>query len=289
MTPSPLAVHRRERDVLREGITHLLTDDPRIAASWLFGSLGRGGGDALSDIDLFVAVHDAAFSAVAGTPAVRQAFAARAGSVVLFGEAPQNRPPGGAYLGALYAGTAGPLRVDWYWQPVSLARLPETGAAALLFDRASVARSADAPAAWDFQPMPEETPEETAARDIGAVWSMLLIAAKYLARSPQEDGLPLLGWAYGPLHGLERLLGEPETPPEGVAPADAPPLIDPAAKADILRRLAARMEALTPRLPARGIAAPERIAEQAYRYLDLTESTALHSPLAPSGADRVPS
>ncbi|MEV4894165.1 hypothetical protein AB0K48_32750 [Nonomuraea sp. NPDC055795] len=70
-------------------------------ALWLAGSLGRGGGDAWSDVDLIV---------VDGHPALDDA--------LLVLEQPSNGPVGGGYVGAMY--DIGPLTlwVDWYlWPP----------------------------------------------------------------------------------------------------------------------------------------------------------------------------
>ncbi|MEU6794177.1 nucleotidyltransferase domain-containing protein [Nonomuraea wenchangensis] len=70
-------------------------------ALWLAGSLGRGGGDAWSDVDLIV---------VGGHPVLDDA--------LFILEQPSNGPAGGGYVGALY--DIGPLTlwVDWYlWPP----------------------------------------------------------------------------------------------------------------------------------------------------------------------------
>src|SRR4051812_13184180 len=50
---SRVAAYRAERDTLLRRVQQALERDPRVAAAWLFGSLGRGSEDALSDLDLF--------------------------------------------------------------------------------------------------------------------------------------------------------------------------------------------------------------------------------------------
>src|ERR1051326_5812100 len=94
-----------ERDALLTRAQHVLDADYRVCAAWLFGSLGRGDEDALSDLDLFVVVADDHLHAIS---ADRQTYAAQLGRPLLLPEAPQNAPPAGAYLMALYDGTAGP-------------------------------------------------------------------------------------------------------------------------------------------------------------------------------------
>jgi predicted nucleotidyltransferase len=47
-----LADHRRERDDLIERLAEVLARGARFPAAWLYGSLGRGDADAMSDIDL---------------------------------------------------------------------------------------------------------------------------------------------------------------------------------------------------------------------------------------------
>lgn len=105
----PLLERRQEeRAALLKHAHETAEADPRVAAAWLFGSFGRGEPDALSDLDLFLVVGDAYLDAVAGE---RRAFVARVGEPILLLEAPQNAPPGGAYLMALYEGDDGPAPV----------------------------------------------------------------------------------------------------------------------------------------------------------------------------------
>src|SRR5262245_21882478 len=93
-----LELRRAERDALLE-------QDPRVVAAWLFGSLGLGAGDALSELDLFVVIADEHLEAVIEA---RDAFIAQLGTPVQVLEAPQNAPPRGAYAMALYSGEDGP-------------------------------------------------------------------------------------------------------------------------------------------------------------------------------------
>ncbi len=72
-------------------------------AIWLAGSLGRGAGDAWSDVDLLVVGAELPLD-----------------DAVLTLEAPQNGPAGGRYVGAMYDVGSLPLWVDWYAWPADL-------------------------------------------------------------------------------------------------------------------------------------------------------------------------
>jgi hypothetical protein len=104
-----------------------------VKASWLFGSLGRGDGDALSDFDLWVVVDDDRIEDIAAQPRL---FSAQFDNPVLFLDAPQNAPEGGDCLMTCYDAPTAPHIVDCYWQPYSRAFVP--GQVRLLFDRAGL-------------------------------------------------------------------------------------------------------------------------------------------------------
>ena len=125
-TPEALREMRRtERDALLRGIVDSLQRDERIATAWLWGSLGRGDGDALSDIDLWVVLADEAFPAVfADLPA----FVAQVAPPLLTRDEPHNAPPGGAYQTVVYDGETGAHLTDWYFQRRSEACRPPQNA-----------------------------------------------------------------------------------------------------------------------------------------------------------------
>src|SRR2546423_11953623 len=128
-----LRVRRAEREGLKRRAVDLLKGDHRVIAAWLFGSLGRGDADDLSDLDLWVVVADEQIGEVVRE---RQEYVARLDEPVLIEEAPQNAPSGGGYLLVLYGGQAGPPQVDWDWQARSDARRPEQTCP--LFDRVGI-------------------------------------------------------------------------------------------------------------------------------------------------------
>jgi len=259
-----LGGRRAEREALLARITQMLEGDARIAAAWLFGSVGRGEADDLSDLDLRVIVFD---EHIAGICAGRQAYAAQAGEAVLFQEAPQNRPAGGAFLLALYAGEFGPQEVDWTWEPLSGACLwPQTR---LLLNRAGLSRQEEMP--WGYQPRPAQTPLEEAVQRVSSFWAMLLIIAKYAARSPQEEQMGLIGMSVQPLREVSEYLGlSPRYVMETL-----PPHGRPQEKLRLLRGLADEMEALMPAVEARGGMVPWAALPHARRFLDLVEAISM--------------
>ncbi len=124
---------RAQRENTIERLTALLLTDERCVAAWLFGSIGRGDGDDLSDIDVWIVVRDADCESVV---ADRRSFVTQIGEPILTLEAPQNAPPYGGYLLAQYADEAGLQQIDWYWQPQWSAKIPSK--VRLLFDRANL-------------------------------------------------------------------------------------------------------------------------------------------------------
>ncbi len=267
-----------EREALLERIQASLRADGSVVAAWPIGSLGRGEGDALSDLDLWVVVADVR---VPDTPEARRAFAARVGEPLVVVEAPQNAPPGGAYLLALCDGETGTLQVDRYWQPRSRARLPRQ--VRLVFDRAGLPHS-------ELGTL-ERTPEaraDDASRRVAFFWAMLLIAAKHVARRPWEplrstrDGV--LGIVRDSLEETARLLDVPLELPE---PAGDLPS-DPGFKLRLLRAMAGEMQRLMPRVAERGGALSMEIAGRAEWFLELVRDTMgeLDSPQFQTGSTR---
>ena len=257
-----LQTRRQERDALLERVTLLLEQDTRIVGAWLFGSLGRGTPDDLSDIDLFLVIDDPYADAVI---ADRQTHIEALGVPLLVLEAPQNRPPQGAYNMALYDGQFGPHQVDWYWQPCAHAAIPtETR---VLLDRVGLSRL-DTPPHFDYQPVPERDPVEVKAQTVNFFWVMLLIAAKYVARDPDSQDMGLLNFVQS-LHQEVREIAPDASPSLELPLSNAS---TPADKMRLLRALAADVETLLPRIAAQGIAVPDAIVPPAHRYLDLIEA-----------------
>lgn len=270
-TRNALRTRRAEREALLGRITRMLEADDRIAAAWLFGSTGRGEADDLSDLDLRVVVHDEHIGSICEG---REAFTAQAGAAVLFAEAPQNRPVGGAFLLTLYAGEFGPQEVDWTWEPLSTARLwPGTR---LLLNRAGLTRQGEMP--WGYQPRPAQTALEEAAQRVGNFWAMLLIVAKYAARSPHEETMGLIGMPVQLLLEVSNFLGlAPHYTMETL-----PPHGRPEEKVALLRGLADEMEALMPAVEAQGGSVSWEVLPHAHRFLDLVEALSVRPERTPT-------
>lgn len=258
MISEMLMSRRVERDALLKRAIEAVECSPEIGAAWMFGSLGRGDEDDLSDIDLFLVVADESLDRAI---ADRYAFMARISPPLLVLEAPQNRPPGGAYNMALYPGSNGPLQVDWYWQPQSEARIPTQ--THIIFDHIGLPRL-DTPPQFEYQPVPEQTQIEFVRQAVHFFWVMLLITAKHAARSPQQDRMDLLKWVYAPLLQVREYLGA-----SGQSFSEDTVFHQSADKMQILRELASEMEALMPHID---IDTPTAIVPQARLFLNLVEA-----------------
>jgi hypothetical protein len=279
--PDSLAIYQSERDALLRRITRQARADPRIAAAWLFGSLGRGTADALSDLDVWLVVDDAHVQACL---ARRREAAAEAGTPVLLLEAPQNAPRAGGYLMASYDAPIAPHQVDWYWQLRSLARIPtETR---VLFDRAGLPR-AGTPTLLVAGDAKAETVEEP-LNSISYFWAMLMICAKGIYRCSSADELreePLLRYVLDALQRVESRVG--------LAPTGALTLggrETRSVKMNALRQLGRDMQAATRQAASQGLTVPERAAPAAMRYLEFVEGLARHEPAAAAddpGLDRL--
>lgn len=136
----------------------------------LIGSLGRGGGDSWSDLDL-IAVPDNRY---AGLDLV-DLF----GSQVLASvTAPRNAPVGGDYLGVCLDVSGVPLWIDWYLWPQATAAVPTDGTA--IYDNLGLPASE-----LSFIPLIQGHSDPSAQAHTDAAVAGLLrvaVAAKYLAR-----------------------------------------------------------------------------------------------------------
>ena len=257
---SILDSYLEEREKLLRTITGLLENDLEVKAAWLFGSLGRGDGDTLSDIDLWVVVEDEQIGKVIRRP---HQITSQIDQPILYLEAPQNAPEGGAYLMTCYDAATAPHIVDWYWQPLSRAFIP--GQVRLLFNRAGLVhfsrpiRFSGGPARQDILERPMHF--------IGFFWIMLMITAKQAYRSPQAEKIELFPLLIDPILKARRYLGLDS----GRLPDDLPPHRLPGEKMRLLYLLADQMGGLMAAISARGEEVPDLVVPAAYRYLDLID------------------
>lgn len=199
-----LRIRTAERDALLDRVRAVLAADARVDAAWVFGSVGRGEADGFSDLDVAVVIDDdvlpaalagpgrpATYRAIASSPRAR--FGAAAADQLLVVEAPQNAPPGGAFLSTFVPGTHGPHGIDWAWHPRSTAVPPAD--ARLLFDRRGTAPTASldrAPLDADDVPL---DPFETAVNLTCSSWAMLLWSAKGSRATPTSRSRSCRCWA----------------------------------------------------------------------------------------------
>jgi len=165
------ASYREERIRLLSRIARALEADDRAVAAWLAGSVGRGDDDELSDLDLWIAVEDAAMEGIVASPS---SFVHTILPVKMEIAAPQNAPDGGAYLLTWVGGDYGPQQVDWYWQPAELAT---RGAGTnLLFQRREIPLTDMPP------PLLAETLEQKIDLMVRETLLMAFIARKHVVR-----------------------------------------------------------------------------------------------------------
>jgi predicted nucleotidyltransferase len=257
-----LAEHTAERSQRLQDLNELVREDARVAAAWVYGSLARGNEDDLSDIDVRVVVHEKDFEAAL---AARYDYVAALGEPIMVLEAPQNRPHGGAYNMVWYQGVHAPHAVDWTWSSAATTHIP-TGVT-LLHNRANLAESGE-PMVFAYQSVPERDRREELRQALHGFWSMLLVVAKYAARSPYEDRMGLLQWTIPQLRKAQQFSDYAPGPPY----EQMPPHPEPADKMSVLRSLAAEASALTPALAERGVEAPVQFEPHVGRYLDMIEA-----------------
>lgn len=249
--------YQEERDYLLGSIVQLLDRDPALKAAWLFGSLGRGNEDALSDLDLLVVVDDAAIDAIIASP---KQYAALVGQPLFFIDAPQNAPGGGAYLMACYDAPTAPHLVDWYWQPRSAACIPPD--VRLLFDKAGLSHK-DQPIAFPGN----QTGEKTVERPVhffSFFWAMLMITAKHACRDPLANEMALLPYLIQQMAKARQFLGQDVL-------VQVPPHAHPVEKFHLLVQLADEMNTLMEAVAQLSEEAPVAIYPGVTRYLELIE------------------
>ncbi len=264
-TSELLQLRRAHRDALLQRATEFLQNDRRVAAAWLHGSLGRGTADEWSDIDLWVVVADDHIDAIRET---RREYAEQLGEPLIVVDAPQNAPPGGAFLSVVYGGLAGgPQHVDWTWQRQSDAKIPED--VHVLFDRAEL------PHAKPSVPQSESREDRSAqaAKQTAYFWMMVPIVAKYIARRQPCTVLNLLNMISYASDEVGWLVGKSAQPPVYENRSNTPPPANPGEQMALLRELAGDMERLmaeTEELEA-SVAPGARI--EIYSFLDLVDAS----------------
>ena len=256
-----LQVRIAEREAILQRIVQQLTADPRVVAAWLYGSIGRQEADGLSDLDVRLVVGDAECEAML---AERRAYIERIAVPLLIQDVPQNGPPGGAFVLVHYAGSAGPVFVDWTWQPQSNARIPDD--VRLLFDRVGLLHE-------NPMPRPAGLVLANALTEKSIfVWMMVQMAAKKIARQEPWAAIIILNHSHQALEHIKWLLGLSEKLPffeprqKGRLPSH------PAEQMVQVRALTQEIEALTPTIMDAGGQVPVAVIEPAYCFFDLVDA-----------------
>lgn len=257
--------HQQERDKLIADIVEQTYTDHRFVAAWLTGSLGRGEGDALSDVDLtLVVANDAAAAlcvreaSVTASPSdQRMHFFRQFGRPTMVHENNHNAPDGATFTAVCYQPPS--VIVDWTLIPQAQAFLPD--ASRLLFAKEPIPEQSR-PAL----PISERDDAKLAA-DIAYFWMMSLITAKYIVRGVEVQAVC---W----LDELSKLAGEIERRVAGQPwryQGDQPsPLLTSAdAQAQALRGLCHRMVRSSPALPELGDNDPALTLQAAETILGL--------------------
>jgi hypothetical protein len=175
------AMYRTNRDALLQHILADLRTDERFVAAWLTGSLARGEGDDLSDLDLSIVVADAythrlcscnPVALTSNTSPERQALYEQFGQPLVLREDRSWLGEGSCFNHVSYRGTA--LVVDWVFLPQAKAQRPEQSR--ILFDKVGIPVMPHGPG---------ESLEErrvSASRDVGFFWLMMTVTLKYVLR-----------------------------------------------------------------------------------------------------------
>jgi predicted nucleotidyltransferase len=267
ISPNIPEIRTSERNDLIQKLTEYLRQDETIMAVWIAGSIARGEDDWLSDIDIYVAVADESIESVVRD---RHEFAARFSNPTLSMDHMRNAPPEGAYLLVHYPGQFGPQHVDWFWQPESLASIPDNGR--LLFDKAGL--SVIDGNVWENQmnqtgsrPAIDSTdPVDLATHGLQFFWAMGLIVAKYIVRGDDETVEYMLNMIARTLDGIVESFGL-----AGLS-RDTLDMSGKAAQFHSLRAVSEQAKSLHEDLGKRGVVNPLEAIAQVEQFFDTCES-----------------
>lgn len=249
------------REPLLQRIVESLEADPRVAAAWLMGSIGRGEHDAWSDLDLHVAIHD---DFLADFWSERFTLYERVGRPVLIQrEIPSNAQPGGHFQLVIFDG---PLEVDWNVGPLSLAARSRWHVQ--LVEHADIRLVEPAPLQLDER-------REMCQERLTFAWAMAPIGIKYIARGQTRRAVGMIGMIADAYIALWRLVEMGYATPGGLNQPLEPGLleilpqlnsnIDPPACLAIILKLCDRIAELHPRLSQLGVAIPVEMSGQLAR------------------------
>jgi hypothetical protein len=170
--------YARARDDFLTGVARQLTGDGRVAQLWTVGSLGRGDGDQLSDLDLVIVPNADHLPAILADPVTLVPLPS---PILTRLRRDRNAPPGGAYTGICVEVATLPMWIDLYIWPPTSAAVPAD--ATVLVDKILTATRQDPRGFIELlsahqPPTHQDCPDDDDAADLLRV----CVAAKYLAR-----------------------------------------------------------------------------------------------------------
>ncbi|GAA4076637.1 nucleotidyltransferase domain-containing protein [Actinomadura miaoliensis] len=167
-------------------------DNLQVVGLWLVGSLGRGTGDAWSDLDLVIVPTDQALSVVAADPV--QALGVGADVLFLL-RRPVNGSVGGTYMGICYQVENLPLWLDCYVWPLRTAQIPADGRPLVERPEHSIPQAAEEFAALlDRHRAPAAGAGESDRDRQRFRLLATLVASKSLARGDRSGVAGMLRW-----------------------------------------------------------------------------------------------
>ena len=264
---SRLSEYAASRQALLDDIVRTLSADDRFLAAWLSGSFGRGEGDAVSDLDLTVAVADGQrdhlcarpWMVGAGTTAKRLAVFRQFGEPAVIHENQFNAPEGGSFTYTLYAGSA--LMIDWVFVPLSSARRPAQ--APVLFAKVDVPLQSPPTIGARTQRMAE------ASERVSFFWMMAAVTAKRRARGDTVAFLVFLDMLHQVADEIARMLSGENT---GHRPRPSVSLaLAPHEQAQAMRTICAQVLAFMPEVEKYGGHVPPSPMSEIEVLLNLVE------------------
>jgi hypothetical protein len=172
--PAPVLASIRSRWL--DAATVSLRADSAVEGAALVGSLGAGRADDWSDVDLLLAVDDAAL----GEFTAAERLAGVPGTLAFTSDARHNAPLGARADSAVYLIDGLPLRVDRYIYPVSWAAWPADST--VLFDRRGLPRLDKTFSEYLATVEHEQAVPRSPAEQRALQAALIPIAAKWIAR-----------------------------------------------------------------------------------------------------------
>ncbi len=202
------AMYGANRDALLQHILAVLSTHERIVAAWLTGSLARGEGDDLSDLDLSVVVADASTDCLCSCSSVavtentspdRMALYEQFGQTLILREDRSWLGQGACFNHVSYRETA--VVVDWAFLPQAKAQRPMPSL--VLFDKVGI------PVAPPSVGESLVDRRAFASRDVGFFWLMTTVTLKYILRHDTVAFYGFISALYWAIQDVKkRIIGE---------------------------------------------------------------------------------